>query len=74
MRTIIELPETSRDELDALSRRLGISRAEAIRRTVSEYLTEHRSADHDDLFGIWKHRDIDAPTREDDLRAEWERR
>lgn len=74
MRTIIELPETSRDELDALSRRLGISRAEAIRRAVSEYLTAHRSAAHDDLFGIWKHRDIDALTREDDLRAEWEHR
>lgn len=74
MRTIIDLPESDRDMLDLLSRQLGISRAEAVRRAVAEFLKSHRSASDDDLFGIWRNRNEDALDYEDRVRAEWNRR
>ncbi|MCA1780477.1 MAG: ribbon-helix-helix protein, CopG family [Xanthomonadaceae bacterium] len=74
MRTIIDLPESDRDSLDALSRRLGISRAAAVRQAVSEYLKTHRPARDDELFGIWRKREEDSLDYEDRIRAEWQRR
>ena len=74
MRTIVDLPETDRESLDALSRRLGISRAEAVRRAISEYLRTHRPARDGELFGIWRKREEDALAYEDRIRAEWQRR
>ena len=74
MRTIIDLPESDRDALDTLSRRLGISRAEAVRQAISEYLKAHRPASDDELFGIWRKREEDSLAYEDQIRAEWQRR
>jgi metal-responsive CopG/Arc/MetJ family transcriptional regulator len=74
MRTIIDLPESDRETLDALSRQLGISRAEAVRRAVAEFLKSHRTGSDDEIFGIWRHRSEDALTYEDRIRAEWDRR
>jgi metal-responsive CopG/Arc/MetJ family transcriptional regulator len=74
MRTIIDLPESDRETLDTLSRKLGISRAEAVRRAVAEFLKSHRSASDDELFGIWRNRNEDALVYEDRVRAEWNRR
>jgi len=74
MRTIIDLPETDREALDLLSRQLGISRAEAVRRAVAEFLKSHGPASDDDLFGIWRNRNEDALDYEDRVRAEWNRR
>ena len=74
MRTIVDLPESDRDSLDALSRRLGISRAEAVRQAVSEYLKAHRPARDGELFGIWRKREEDSLAYEDHIRAEWQRR
>ena len=73
MRTIIELPEADRESLDELSRRLGISRAEAIRRAVSAYMRLHRTPANDEVFGIWHDRQEDALAYEDRIRAEWHR-
>ena len=74
MRTIIDLPESDRETLDLLSRQLGISRAEAVRRAVAQFLKSHRPASDDDLFGIWRHRNEDALDHEDRVRAEWNHR
>ena len=74
MQTIIELPEADCESLDALSRRLGICRAEAIRRAVSAYVKLHRTPAHDEVFGIWHDRQEDALANEDRIRAEWQRR
>ena len=74
MRTIVDLPETDRESLDALSRRLGISRAEAVRRAISAYLRAHQPARDGELFGIWRKREEDALAYEDRIRAEWQRR
>ena len=74
MRIIIGLPESDRETLDALSRQLGISRAEAVRRAVAEFLKAHRTACDDALFGIWRSRNENALAYEDRTRVEWHRR
>ena len=56
-RTIVDIPASQLDEIDRLCRRLGISRAEAVRRALEAYL--ERGVDvHADGFGLW----IDAST------------
>ena len=73
MRTIIEVPV---DQLDALAehcRTEGISRAEAIRRAVAQYMTGRRSKAVAAAFGIWRDRPIDGLEYERQLRDEWER-
>ena len=74
MRTIIELPEPDRRELDELCRREGISRAEAVRRAVAGYLRQHRAPPDEALFGLWRGRDREGLAYEDAIRAEWESR
>ena len=73
MRTIIDIPESVLEEIDELAKREDISRAEAVRRAMAEYLTSHRSSRGDAAFGIWKSKKIDALQYEDDLRGEWNR-
>jgi hypothetical protein len=55
MRTIIELPAEQIEALDAVCKREGISRAEAIRRAVAIYNRE-QVADPGPAFGIWRGR------------------
>jgi len=74
MRTIIDLTESDRESLDALSRQLGISRAEAIRRAVADFLRSHQPATDAEMFGIWRDRDEDAIAYENRVRSEWNRR
>ena len=73
MRTIIDLPEAHIEALDALCRRDGISRAEAIRRAVAAHLEGERRPEPGAAFGLWKRRPVDALAYERRLRREWER-
>jgi Arc/MetJ-type ribon-helix-helix transcriptional regulator len=70
MRTIIDLPEQSRQQLDALCRQRGISRAEAIRQALALWL-EQQQSDHASVFGLWRDRQEDALALQDALRQEW---
>jgi Arc/MetJ-type ribon-helix-helix transcriptional regulator len=70
MRTIIDLPEQSRQQLDALCRQRGISRAEAIRQALALWLQQQQS-DHASVFGLWRDRQEDALALQDALRQEW---
>jgi metal-responsive CopG/Arc/MetJ family transcriptional regulator len=79
MRTIIDLPDDQIQALAELCARENISRAEAIRRAVSNYVC----ADQQDqsefqrvlkaTFGMWKDRGIDTDTYLAELRKEWDR-
>lgn len=55
MRTIIELPDDQLRALDRMRKRLGISRAEAIRRALRSYLADEAvdEVDADPAFGLW---------------------
>ena len=55
-RTIIDIPATQLAEIDRLCQRLGISRAEAVRRSIEAYLERPLDASADG-FGLWQ----DAP-------------
>ena len=55
MRTIIELPNEQVQALDAVCKREGISRAEAIRRAVAVY-NRQQIVDTRPAFGLWKGR------------------
>jgi len=74
MRTIIELPSDQIEALDALCRRDGISRAEAIRRAVADHVRRERAPDVDRVFGLWRTRHVDGIKYQQRLRREWDRR
>jgi hypothetical protein len=73
VRTIIELPEAQVEALDALCRREGISRAEAIRRAVAAHLGRERGRGSDPAFGLWKARRVDGLDYQRRARREWDR-
>ena len=71
MRTIIDLPEEQVQRLGELCRREGVSRAEAVRRAVTDYLNAHSLRERQDAFGIWRERRPDGLEYERRLRREW---
>lgn len=73
MRTIIDIPATTLKEIDGLAKSENISRAEAIRRAMNEYVQKRARPKRGAGFGIWKNRKVDALGHEDKLRNEWER-
>ncbi|MCR4340564.1 MAG: ribbon-helix-helix domain-containing protein [Gemmatimonadaceae bacterium] len=76
MRTNVDLTDTQLARLEAVAKRDGISRAEAIRRAVDATyadvtignVREARAA----AFGLWKGRKVNALRYVDGLRDEWE--
>jgi metal-responsive CopG/Arc/MetJ family transcriptional regulator len=73
MRTIVDIPPHILEELDDLARRENISRAEAVRRAMTEYLEKRAQRKPNAAFAIWKSRKIDSLAYEDALRDEWKR-
>ncbi len=73
MRTIIDIPESLLRDVDALARREKISRAEAVRRAMAEFLDKRGEPRTGAAFGIWKSRKLDSLGYEDSLRQEWSR-
>lgn len=73
MRTIIDIPPKILEEIDGLAKREKISRAEAVRRAMTEFVASRAHRNPNAAFGIWKSRKIDALDYEDTLRDEWKR-
>ena len=67
----MDLPDTQLEALDALCRRDGISRAEAVRRAVAAHVRQARAAAPDPAFGLWRARGVEGLAYERRLRAEW---
>ena len=76
MRTIVDIPKDSIDALGSICEKKHISRAEAIRRAVSEFIEQQRClsnvADENKAFGIWSHKQVNALEYEDNIRSEWD--
>ena len=72
MRSIIDLPESERDLLDAQCRQQGLSRAEAMRRALRLWL-DQQTPQSASVFGLWRDRPGDALELQQALREEWER-
>jgi len=71
MRTIVDIPKQAIQGLDALCGREHISRAEAIRRAVTDYLKVHQG-DTEAAFGLWQGRNQDGLTYQESIRDEWQ--
>jgi metal-responsive CopG/Arc/MetJ family transcriptional regulator len=72
MRTLVDLPETELEQLNALSRERRVSRAELIRQAVAGYLEQNRTG-LEESFGLWKEKAVDGVRYQERLRGEWER-
>jgi hypothetical protein len=70
MRTIVDLPEPERAQLDALCRQRGISRAQALREALSLWL-EQQQPRHGEVFGLWRDRPETALDLQEALRQDW---
>ena len=69
MRTIVNIPEADLRALDLLTHKARVSRAELVRRAVTDYLARH-GADPDQAFGCW-HLAEDGPAYQRRIREEW---
>jgi hypothetical protein len=79
MRTIVDLPEEQIAALDGYCEEENVSRAEAVRRAVNEFVPtkpkgEKRSIKDDPGFGSWKRLNIDGLEFQEKMRAEWDHR
>jgi Arc/MetJ-type ribon-helix-helix transcriptional regulator len=73
MRTIVDLPDADRVQLDALCRQRGLSRAEALRQALRLWL-ERQQPSHAEVFGLWRDRQPGALELQEALRQEWGQR
>jgi Arc/MetJ-type ribon-helix-helix transcriptional regulator len=73
MRTIVDLPERERDQLDALCRQRGLSRAEALRQALRLWL-QQQTPSHAEVIGLWRDRPESALELQEALRKEWSAR
>jgi hypothetical protein len=73
MRTIVDLPDAEREQLDALCRQRGLSRAEALRQALRLWL-QQQQPDHRRVFGLWRDRPLDSLELQQALRQEWSER
>ena len=70
MRTIVDLPDPERAQLDALCRQRGLSRAEALRQALRLWLQQQKP-EHGQVFGLWRDRHEDSLALQQSLRQEW---
>lgn len=74
MRTLVDIPTSELEALNALSKAEGVSRAESIRRAIKAYLElQAPKPQLEDGFGLWKDYDIDTDEYLRKIRAEWDR-
>ena len=73
MRTIINLLDEQLQRLAEVCKSEGLSRAEAVRRAVADYIDSRRppGRGRDAVFGMWRNRKVDALDYERRLRREW---
>jgi len=74
MRTLVDIPASELEALNALSKAEGISRAESIRRAIRAYVEQKAPMPHlEDGFGLWKDKGIGTDEYLRKIRAEWDR-
>jgi hypothetical protein len=73
VRTIVNLPDPERAQLDALCRQRGLSRAEALRQALRLWL-QQQTANHGEVFGLWRDRPEGSLALQQALREEWSER
>jgi len=69
-RTIVDIPEAQMRDVDRLCQALGISRAEAVRRALADFVRQNDAATTDG-FGLWKDLPVDRARLVAQLRQRW---
>lgn len=69
----MDIPDKMLKEIDEVAKRDSISRAEAVRRAMADFIATRSVSTTDSAFGIWRSRHIDALDYEDSVRGEWDR-
>ena len=72
MRTIIDIPDQQLEQMKPLIEQEGISRAELIRRAVSDYLKRYETCGAETAFGLWAKTPEDGLQYQEELRSEWD--
>ena len=72
MRVTVELPEEQIVGLANLCDEERISRAEAVRRAVANYLKARHVTKQVSFFGMWRNRGVDGVEYQRALREEWQ--
>ena len=71
MRTLVDIPAEDLDLVNGVAKKLDISRAEFVRRAISQYLQPHRTDPAAEAFGIWRDRPGDGLEYQKRMREEW---
>lgn len=71
MRTIIDLPEEQVLALADLCKKERISRAEAVRKALSNLLAKEQCKNRSHAFGTWKNKAMNSRAFVEQLRGEW---
>jgi len=69
-RTIVDIPQAQMRDVDRLCHALGISRAEAVRRALADFVEQNHAATTDG-FGLWKDMPSDPGQLVAQLRQRW---
>lgn len=72
MRTIVDIPSDQVAVLSRYCQSSGISRAEAVRRAVAQFLEDQGERNRAQAFGAWKKAEADSTTLVRRIREEWE--
>lgn len=71
MRVLVDIPEEDLDDLKRATKKLGISRAEFVRRAVANSLAPHRKKMDHSAFGLWADHAEDGLAYQERIREEW---
>ena len=71
MRTTTDLPEDLVQRLNEFCRRKRVSRKEALRRAVTDYLDAHSLRERQGALALWRDRGVDGLEYQRQLRREW---
>ena len=71
MRTLIDIPDEDLKLLNQVAKKLSISRAEFVRRSVAASLVPHREKMNHAAFGAWADFAEDGLAYQERMRAEW---
>jgi len=73
MRTLVDIPDADLKRLTDLSKTRKVSRSQLVRCAIERYLRDEKVDRLDEIFGIWKDRNIDGLEYQLAMRKEWDR-
>ena len=70
-RMFVELTQKQRQALKEISKAENRAESAIIQDALDEYIAQHKQPVASDVFGLWKHRQVDGREYQDLVRSEW---